>query len=313
MLFCSWDGEEEGLIGSTEWVEQYAAMLQHAVAYFNVDIGVSGSDFAAAADPSLKQFVLGVTRVVPSPAGGTVYDHWVLSRGPGYGHPGFDAPAEMAEAHIGDLGSGSDYSPFLQHIGVPSTDVSSEGPYGVYHSAFDDYDWFTHEADPHFVYLQEMARVLGLEGVRMADADVLPYDYVTYAKEISSYIGGAKGKAQDTDLSLDFGPAQAAATRFAAAARKAQSLQKSATGNLDALNAALRQTEADFISPAGLPNRPWYKHVIFAPGEYTGYAAVVIPGVNEAINAHDAALAAQQLSVLAQELNRAAQTLESAP
>lgn len=312
LLFCSWDGEEEGLIGSTEWVEQNAAMLEHAVAYFNVDVGVSGPFFSAAAVPSLKHFVLNVTRVVPSPKGGSVYDQWVLNRAHGYGPPGVDAPAEVAEAHIGDLGSGSDYSPFLQHIGVPSTDVSSEGPYGVYHSTFDNYDWFTHEADPQFVYLQEMARVLGLEGIRMADADVLPYDYVTYAKEIESYLGAAKSKAQEYGLPLDFGPALAAAAQFAAAAGKAQALQTSATGNLGTLNAALRQTEADFINPSGLPNRPWYKHVIFAPGEYTGYAAVVIPGVNEAMNARNAPLAAQELSVLTQTLARAAHTLESA-
>lgn len=310
LLFCSWDGEEEGLIGSTEWVEQNAAMLENAVAYFNVDVGVSGPYFAAATVPSLKQFVLDVTRAVPSPRGGSVYDQWVLHRGQGYEHPGVDAPAEIAEAHIGDLGSGSDYSPFLQHIGVPSADVSSEGPYGVYHSAFDDYAWFTHEADPQFAYLQEIARVLGVEGIRMADADVLPYDYVTYAKEIESYLGGAKSKAQEYGLPLDFGPALAADAQFASAARKAKALQTSATGNLGALNTALRQTEADFIYPAGLPNRPWYKHVIFAPGEYTGYAAVMIPGVNEAINARNAPLAAQELSVLAQALTQAARTLE---
>ncbi len=313
ILFCSWDGEEEGLIGSTEWVEQNAAMLQNAVAYFNVDIGVSGPDFTAAAVPSLKQFILGVTRAVPSPKGGTVYDQWLQSHAEHTQHPGFDAPPEIARIHIGDLGSGSDYTPFLQHIGVPSDDISSEGPYGVYHSTFDDFDWFTHEADPQFVYLQEMARVLGVEAVRMADAEVLPYDYVSYAREIGSYIDAAKSKAQDDNLALDFAPAQSAAAQFLAAARKVQALQAAPAGNIDALNSALRQTETDFINPAGLPNRPWYKHVIYAPGEYTGYAAVVIPGVNEAIDAHDAATAAQQLAVLTQALDRAAETLNSAP
>lgn len=309
MLFCSWDGEEEGLIGSTEWVEQNAAMLEKAVAYFNVDIGVSGPDFTAAASPSLKQFVLGVTRIVPSPQGGSVYDQWVLNRAHSANPPGFDAPAQMAEAHIGDLGSGSDYSPFLQHIGVPSADVTSEGPYGVYHSVFDDFDWFTHEADPHFAYLQEMARVLGVEGVRMADADVLPYDYVTYAHEIRSYLDAAKNKAQEDGLALDFGPAEAAVTQMSAAAQKAQVLEATPGAAPGPLNSTLRQVESAFINPAGLPNRPWYKHVVFAPGEYTGYAAVVIPGVNEAINAHDAQVAAQQLAALTAALNRATQIL----
>ena len=313
ILFCSWDGEEEGLIGSTEWVEQYAAMLEHAVAYFNVDIGVSGPNFTAAAVPSLKQFILGVTRAVPSPAGGSVYDRWVLTHGHPFQHPGLDVASSTAQVQIGDLGSGSDYTPFLQHIGVPSDDISSEGPYGVYHSTFDNFAWFTREADPHYLYLQEMARVLGVEAVRMADADVLPYDYVTYAREILSYLHAARSKAQSDNLVLDFGPAEAAAARLGAAARKVQSREDAPTGDLRRLNAGLRQVETDFIDPSGLPNRPWYKHVIFAPGEYTGYAAVVIPGVNEAIDAHNRPLAAQQLQALAQSLNNAAHTLESIP
>jgi N-acetylated-alpha-linked acidic dipeptidase len=312
LLFCSWDGEEEGLIGSTEWVEQYAATLEHAVAYFNIDIGVSGPNFTAAAVPSLKQFILGVTRDVPSPSGGSVYDHWVLGRGHLMESPGVDTSAKAAETRIGDLGSGSDYTPFLQHLGIPSTDISSDGPYGVYHSASDDFAWFTREADPHFLYLQEMARALGLEAVRMADADLLPYDYVTYAREIGSYLDTARRKAKDDDLSLDFGPAEAAASRLGTAARKLQARQDAPSGNLAQLNALLRDAEADFIDPAGLPNRPWYKHLIFAPGEYTGYSAVVIPGVNEAIDAHNHALAAQQLAVLVQALNKAARALESA-
>jgi N-acetylated-alpha-linked acidic dipeptidase len=313
ILFCSWDGEEEGLVGSTEWVEQYASMLQHAVAYFNVDIGVSGPNFAAAAVPSLKQFILGVTRDVPSPKGGSVYDQWVASHSHSMERAGLDTGATAVRIRIGDLGSGSDYTPFLQHIGVPSTDVSTEGPYGVYHSASDDFAWFTREADPHFVYLQEMARVLGLEAVRMADADVLPYDYVTYAREIGSYLDSAKTRAKDENLALDFAPAVAAARRLDAAAQKVQARENAPAGNLAQLNAQLRQVEADFLAPAGLPNRPWYKHLIFAPGEYTGYSAVIIPGVNEAIGAHNRQVAAEQLAILAQALNNAARALESAP
>jgi N-acetylated-alpha-linked acidic dipeptidase len=119
-----------------------------------------------------------------------------------------------------------------------------------------------------------MARVFGLEALRMADADVLPYDYVAYAHEIDSYIAAAKRKASDAHLnSLDFAPAQAAAARLAAAAQKAHTLQLAPSGDLAKLNLALRQTETAFISDAGLPNRPWYRHTIYAPGEFTGYAA----------------------------------------
>jgi N-acetylated-alpha-linked acidic dipeptidase len=217
------------------------------------------------------------------------------------------------EVRVSDLGSGSDFTPFLQHAGVPSTDVGSSGPYGVYHSTFDDYAWFVMNADPKFVYLQEMARVFGLEALRMADADVLPYDYPAYAREISSYIDSAKRKAGDAGISsVDFAAAQAAASRFTSAAAKVHSVQTKASGDTTRLNHALRQAETDLLLPNGLPNRPWYKHSIYAPGEFTGYAAVVIPGVNEAIDAKDAPRASQQLTVLTQALDRAAQTLDSA-
>jgi N-acetylated-alpha-linked acidic dipeptidase len=314
ILFCSWDAEEEGLIGSTEWVEQHAKTLERAVAYFNTDVAVAGPDFSAAAVPSLKQFIRELTHDVPSPLGGTVYQQWKNARPDADEHRASNAPPETDhDVHVGDLGSGSDFTPFLQHIGVPSTDISSGGPYGVYHSVFDNYAWYVQNADPHFVYLQEMARVLGLEALRMADTDVLPYDYVTYAHQIDSYIGAAKRKASDTHLSgLDFAPVLAASARLTAAAQKVHALQSAPTGDLAKLNLALRQTETALISDAGLPNRPWYRHTIYAPGEYTGYAAVVIPGVNESIDAKDATRAAQQLVVLTLALDRAAQTLASA-
>ena len=310
ILFCSWDAEEEGLIGSTEWVEQQGAALNRAVAYFNVDVAVSGPSFSASAVPSLREFVRGIARSVPSPLGGTVYLQWsagsTLPNEP-------DAPAAQDQVKLGNLGSGSDYTPFLQHAGVPSTDVASNGSYGVYHSAFDDFAWFTANADPHFLYLQEMARVLGLEALRMADADVLPYDYVAYAREISADLASAKQRAADAGLAaLDFAPAQAAAGRFAAAAQRAYALESAPSGDLARLNSALRQTETAFLARAGLPGRPWYRHAIFAPGEHTGYAAVAIPGVNEGIDNQDAPRTAQQLQALARALDRAAAALESA-
>jgi N-acetylated-alpha-linked acidic dipeptidase len=314
MVFCSWDAEEEGLIGSTEWVEQHVSTLERAVAYFNVDVAVSGPDFSAAAVPSLKQFIREVSRSVPSPLGGTVFQEWTINHSGENEHRASNAPVEAgSDVHVGDLGSGSDFTPFLQHVGVPSTDIGSGGPYGVYHSAFDNFAWYTQNADPNFVYLQEMARVFGLEALRMADTDVLPYDYVTYAHEISGYIDAAKRRAGDEKLgSVDFGPAQAAAARLAAAAEKAHILQMAPTGDTEKLNLALRQTETALVSEAGLPNRPWYRHTIYAPGEFTGYSAVVIPGVNEAIDVRDARRATQQLAVLSRALDRAAQTLNSA-
>ena len=312
IVFCSWDAEEEGLIGSTEWVEQHAKALDRAVAYFNTDVAVSGPDFSAAAVPSLKQYLRELTRAVPSPLGGTVYDQWKKGRSGSDEHRASNAPENGEEVHLGDLGSGSDFTPFLQHAGVPSTDISSGGAYGVYHSVFDNYAWYTQNADPHFLYLQEMARVFGLEALRIADADVLPYDYVAYAGAIDSYIAAAKRKALDANLSsLDFGPAQAAAIRLVAAAQKAHLRQIAPSGDLARLNLVLRQAETALLSETGLPNRPWYRHTIYAPGEFTGYAAVVIPGVNEAIDARNPEIAAQQLAILTRALDRSASTLES--
>jgi N-acetylated-alpha-linked acidic dipeptidase len=329
LVFASWDGEEEGLMGSTEWVEQHEAELANSPAYFNVDVAVSGPKFGASAVPSLKQFLRDVTKAVPSPKGGSVYEAWQESSQA-------EAPSTQlltevigdirrlpaaqgkGDVPVGDLGSGSDYSAFLQHLGVPSTDVSSTGPYGVYHSAFDNFAWFKKFGDPDFTYEQEMARVLGLEAVRMADADILPYDYEEYAKEVSVYLDAAQHRADNKfgEHALDFGAVNAAARRFESAGAKILARQKhpprgAARLSVNRLNQALRNAERALLLPQGLPHRPWFRHGIYDPGEYTGYAAVVIPGVNEALDKGDSERARQQLSALAAALDRAAKALEA--
>jgi N-acetylated-alpha-linked acidic dipeptidase len=319
---CSWDAEEEGLIGSTEWVEGHPKELANAVVYLNTDVGVSGPSFNASAVPSLKQFIRDVTRQVPSPRGGTVYDQWKKEqeatserRGNGStlgGPTRFNSNVDT-DVRVGDLGSGSDFTPFLQHMGVPSTDIGSDGPYGVYHSVFDNYNWFIRNADPTFVYEQQQARVFGLEVLHMADADVLPYDYKLYAREVASYLKSAQGRATSAKLELDFTAANTAAERFATAGTAIYARQTShAPGeNYTRLNTALRAAETALLNDAGLPKRSWYKHTIYAPGEFTGYAAVVIPGVNEGIDTADAQRTQTQLSALTQALNRAAAILEA--
>ncbi|HXX02452.1 MAG TPA: transferrin receptor-like dimerization domain-containing protein, partial [Candidatus Acidoferrales bacterium] len=324
MVFCSWDGEEEGLIGSTEWVEQHESELAHSPAYFNVDVAVSGPKFGASAVPSLKQFLRDVTKVVPSPKGGTVYEAWEKANLPSA--PSTQSPTEAIgdsrrtpaaqvknDVPVGDLGSGSDYTGFLQHLGVPSTDVSSTGSYGVYHSTFDDFAWFKKFGDPDFAYEQQMARVFGLEAVRMADADVLPYDYEEYGKEIDAYLETARKRAEAKfgDRALDFGPVTAAARRFETAGAKILAKQQNPPRDPARLNQALLNAERALIVPEGLPHRPWFRHAIYAPGEYTGYAAVVIPGVNEALDKGDSQRAREQLAVLTAALDRAAKTLEA--
>jgi len=322
IVIGSWDAEEEGLIGSTEWGEQHETELANAVAYFNMDVAVSGPKFGASSVPTLKQFIRDVTKVVPSPKGGTVYDEWRKSSQSGgdaerrptqdIGGTERTPAAGNSDVPVGDLGSGSDYTVFLQHLGVPSSDVSSSGSYGVYHSVFDNFNWFKKFGDPDFSYEQEMARVFGLEAIRMSNTNVLPYDYEQYGKEISAYVETARKKSDAVfgGQPPNFTEAIRAARQFEQAGAKIRRKQENPGNGVARLNQALRQAERALLVPEGLPNRPWFRHVIYAPGQYTGYAAVVIPGVNEAIDKHDLERTRQQIVVLAAALNRAAKVLE---
>jgi N-acetylated-alpha-linked acidic dipeptidase len=325
IVLGSWDGEEQGLIGSTEWAEQHARELAGAAAYFNVDVAVSGPNFGASAVPSLKQFIRDVAMAVPSPQGGTVYEAWHKSPEKRTGPTQQPNSADLSGSQnrppaapgsgppVGDLGSGSDYTAFLQRLGVPAVDIGSSGSYGVYHSVFDNFEYFQRFTDPSFEYEQEMARIYGLEILRMADADVLPYDYAEYGKEIGAYLQAARSKAETKfgkDV-VDFNPALEAAKRLAAAGSAIAKVQRNAHAADDRLNRTLAATERAFLLPRGLPNRPWYRHAIYAPGVYTGYAAVVIPGVTEAIDAGDRERTAEQLGDLTNALNLAAKMLQN--
>jgi N-acetylated-alpha-linked acidic dipeptidase len=321
IVICSWDAEEQGLIGSTEWVEEHAQELSNAVAYFNLDVAVAGPSFGASSVPSLKQFIRDVTKAVPSAKGGMLYDVWKQEKEneAAKANPmdlsGRRAPAASSktDVSVGDLGSGSDYTSFLQHQGVPSADMSSSGNYGVYHSVFDNFQWYKKFADPDFLYSQEISRVYGLEVLRMSEADVLPYDYETYGKEISEYLEAAQKKSATAfgDQAPAFQLAQGAAERFTLAGTAVAAVQRDPKANRAQLNGLLSQTERALLLPNGLPNRPWFRHSVYAPGEYTGYAAVVIPGVNEAIDAGDRPRATAELLHLTEALNRAAALLES--
>ena len=326
IVIGSWDAEEHGLIGSTEWAEQNAEQLGNAVAYFNMDVGVAGPRFGASAVPTLKQFVREVAKEVPAAKGpGSVYDVWKAQRekeeaerkakdiaditGSGLRVPN----ARSQDVPVGDLGSGSDYTPFIQHLGVPATDISSSGDYGVYHSVFDNFAWFKMNADPDFTIEQEMARIYGIEMLHMADADILPLDYESYGDEITQYIDAAEKKAQQKfgNKAPSFAAARAAAQSLTAAGRDIRAAENDPHADLAKINAALHNAEHGLLLPNGLPNRPWFKHAIYAPGEFTGYAAVVIPGVNEGIDAGDLPRTQAQLQALTEAIDRAARTLGS--
>jgi len=331
---CSWDAEEQGLIGSTEWTEKHAgALTEKAVAYLNLDSAVSGDRFEASAVPSLKAFLREVAAATPDPRGGTVLARAndrlreELRRGVVPGRPapilrggGVDAqPIAAREIELGNLGSGSDYTSFLDHLGIPSTDFGFGGDYGVYHSIFDNHRWMKNHGDPGFRYHAAAARFYGLETLRLAEADLLPFDYEAYGKEVLDYIGGIRAKLAllgEKDK-LDFTAAEQAAKRLAAAGKDVREKYRWAVerglapDDLARVNRALVETEQAFLLPEGLPGRPWFKHAIFAPGTYTGYASVPLPGVHESIDAGDFAEAQRQLEALTAALARAATRLES--
>jgi len=320
IVIGSWDGEEWGLLGSVEWVEQHEAELRGAVAYFNMDTAVAGPRFGAAAVPTLKDFVRDITKIVPA-AGGkqSLYDAWQAQGPEKAGEQQIVGVSRRLplvrlkeDVPVGDLGSGSDYTPFLQHAAVPATDISSSGPYGVYHSAFDNFDWFKRFGDPDFLYEQQMARVFGLEIVHMADADVLPFDFEAYGKEIAGYIQAMEKRAV-SELGKDapsFADAVAAAERLSQAGAALTAAQRRPGADVQLLNRALREAERALLLDPGLPSRPWFRHPIYAPGRLTGYAVSVLPGIGDALEAHDAAEARRQVQALTEALHRAAAVLE---
>jgi N-acetylated-alpha-linked acidic dipeptidase len=311
IIFASWDAEEQGLIGSTEWLEQHEKELENAAAYFNLDTGASGPNFRASAVPSLRGFLRDITKAVPSPKGGTLYEAWRTAarrdKEPG--------ASPSSEPQVGNLGSGSDFTSFLDHSGVPATDIRSSGNYGVYHSVFDNFAWYKKFGDTNFLYTQEIARVYGLQLLRMSDADLLPYDYEASGKEVAGYLDSALKSAVDQfgDKAPKFDSALAAARRFAQAglAIRNDVARGTLPGDFQRANRILLATERALLLPHGLPRRPWFRNAIYAPADLKGYSASTIPGVNEAIQRNDAATTAQQLQALADVLNRAAALLET--
>jgi N-acetylated-alpha-linked acidic dipeptidase len=324
IVFCEWDGEEPGLLGSTEWVESNLAELQSkAVAYINSDVGVTGPNFGASAVPSLKEFVRDATRDVTDPrTGRSVYDVWKYRVQHGSPEKSGTAREELSGTHGGDvplsnLGAGSDFCPFLDHAGIPSMDVGSGGDYGVYHSTYDDFYWMSHFGDPSFAYHAEMARIVGTLALRLDEADVLPFDYAAYAAEIGHAEEVLENRATAAGgAGFDMKPvSEAAAALTASAGRASAALAAAAAAppsgkREQELNRALVTVEQALLAPEGLTGRPWYRHTIYAPGSYAGYAAVVMPGVSEAIDRRDNEIGKREVASLAAALRRAASKLD---
>ncbi|MEO8434014.1 MAG: M28 family metallopeptidase [Pyrinomonadaceae bacterium] len=339
ILLGSWDGEEQGLIGSTEWVEENAAELkQKAVAYLNMDSAVSGPNFGAAAVPSFWKLIRSAARDVRDPkTGKSVYQAWKERARENLPEaeltdPVTGADTPIAEARIGALGSGSDYTPFLQHLGVPSLDMGFGGDYGVYHSAYDTFYWMSHFGDPTFEYHVTAAKVWGLVALRLADAAGLPFDYTDYAVELTNFLTETKKLAIRRRLSNSF-DADAIRDAINDLAQEAERVEKRrgetvreiertrveannsyprAVARLRRINDALRNAEQALTDERGLLGRGWYKHQIYAPGFYTGYAALPMPDLRQALEDRNSANARQASVRIVEAIKRATEVLRGA-
>ena len=323
LVFGAWDGEEVTLTGSTEWGEQFRDELrQKAVAYLNVDSAASGPNLELSAVGTLAPAIVDITRDLTSPAGGSLYDAW---RKAGSGGGSITSGARKdGELVVTRIGSGSDHTVFINHVGVPVVDMSFNGPYGVYHSAYDSHHWVATIGDPGFKYAQLMAQLWGTMALRFANAELLPFDVPTYAGAIDGFITELR-KIPQAGTRLDTAPLLAAVGRLTTAGATLSSRMALALAagpvrreTADAVNRELLAFERTWLHDPGIPGRAWFKHLLYAP-RYT-YAAMSLPGVTEAAEAGDWVRAQAQLALLvakadenAARVTRAAALLDRSP
>jgi N-acetylated-alpha-linked acidic dipeptidase len=352
LVYAAWDGEEPGLLGSTEWVEQHDAELRDkAVVYINSD-GNSRGFLQASGSHTLEHLVNEVARSVEDPESKTtVWKRWqsqIIANASGDRR---NEARSRADLRIGALGSGSDYTPFLQHHGVASLNLSFGGfdEDGIYHSIYDDFYHFSKFSDPGFLYGRALAQFSGSLVIRLADADILPFEFTNLADTTQSYIRDLQNllrqkqdeirernrqitdgvlaavndpkqpkpipAVEDVPPALNFAQLENAATALARAAdryKAAVGKAGSDPGVLRAVNARLIQSERQFIDQAGLPRRPWYRHLLYAPGFYTGYGVKTMPGVREGIEQKRYAEAESEAARVAAALTREATLVNDA-
>ncbi|MFC5860739.1 transferrin receptor-like dimerization domain-containing protein [Acidicapsa dinghuensis] len=351
IIYCFWDGEEPALLGSTEWAEYHADELkQHAVAYFNTD-GNGRGYFGAEGSHTLENFVNDVAKDIKDPETGMSV--WKRARLVDISRATPKDRAEIrsrADMRIPALGSGSDYTVFIDHLGVASVNLGygGEDTGGQYHSIYDDFYWYTHYSDTDFSYGRALAQTAGTMILRMADADVLPFQFTDLADTVHMYLTQLKeldteerdkAKERDKEISegvydalkdpkktlvppptetippyLNFAPLEQASddlTEAAQAYDKAYSA--AAAANPDPkLNEDLMRSERLLTDSRGLPNRPWFEHLLYAPGFYTGYGVKTIPGVREAIEQKQWSEANEQINHVSEALEHEVDLLKQA-
>ena len=313
LVFCDWDGEEYALTGSTEWGEQYADEIKkNAIAYLNVDSSASGPDFDGSAVGSLAPLLVEVSRALPAPSGKTLYDEWRITRAREL-HLKNVPDSRLVETRIG---SGSDHTVFLNYLGIPTMLLQFNGPYGVYHSAYDDFYWINHFGDPGYRYETLMTQLWGALSLRLANSDILPYDFSFYAQQIHLYLRELDA-SNHVSKHMNLAPLNRHIAAFEKSARElnAAIAQALASGKIspaaaDVLNRSLMQVEHNWCNPAGIPGRPWFKHDIYA-ARFT-YAHLELPGITEAAESSHWRVAAEQAAILSRELQKNTALLSSA-
>ncbi len=311
IIFATWDAEEWGLMGSSEYVEDDSLRLtKGGVAYLNQDVAASGVRFGGGGSPSLRATLRDVARAVPDPSGkGSVYAEWRKAA----------AVADSAEPAMGDPGGGSDFAGFYNHLGIPISEWSFGGAGGVYHSQYDDFTWNSKFGDSTYAYHATAAKIGAAMLLRLANSDILPYDYVEYARTMKRYLpaldsarAARKWGASSTALRDAIGRMETEAVAYSAARDAALANGSPAKDTRLAVNAALLQVERALVRPQGLRTRPWYRNLIYVADEDNGYANMVFPSVNEAIRANNDGLASSELADLAQRFDAATKAIASA-
>lgn len=354
IMYFAWDGEEPGLLGSTEWVEEHGAELAtHAVAYINSDsngrgyLGVEGSH-------RLESLVNDIAREIQDPETGiSLWKRRQDARLLRADNPGDRQKIESQKNFtLGDLGSGSDYSAFIDHAGIASLNFGfgGESGGGIYHSIYDDYYWYSHFGDPGEVYGRALAQVAGSTVMRLADADVVPFDFSGLSEAVGRYVSELQKLAQSEREKIEdqnkniregvytatsdptksyvppaiepvppflaFATLQNAQSALDQAAKRYEAAfakaKQAGNASAETVNRDLIQTERALMLPDGLPGRPWYKHALYAPGLYTGYGVKTIPGVREAIEQKNWQQAEQQINIVSGVLQREAEAINTA-
>ncbi len=317
IAIASWDAEEYGMIGSTEYGEEFQnALKENLVVYLNREFYVAGN-FYGSGVASLQPLLNQITKEVQMPKSDkSIFSAWQQSQ-----KNNTVTVNGMQQVRLSGLGAGSDFMVFLHHLGIPSLEFGFAAPYGAYHSRYDNYWFFQNYGDPGVAYGQKLTELVSLFLLRMADAKILPFDYVSYSEAIDHYIDGLAKVVEKQNVALDINKIRAANAELKTTAQKLNvETARLATSNLDwkpnlalsRLNNLLIKAESAFLDQNGLPRHPWYRHQIYAPGYNTGYNAIPLAGVREAIDLGDISEAKQMTIVLESALNRARDTLQQA-